>query len=946
MDITDLDYDKTKSIFKIGNDELIIWGHPNEALHDHINKTRILFDTFVDQNLIKNFYDHFKKQNYLNITYTCFQEVLYKMVDFHDAAKISFNFQLKRLKNVQVLEKLKKYDLDEFIDLIEIKHSYVSSLLYFSFLMDNLNLKNNIITLLFSYAIYGHHTSIKDILNQEKFVWDTEELEKETFYLFSGYYFKKDLEDIDLDIYRNLQEDLYTFLKDNQDPVVPFFYSYVYSLLVTSDVVSSSYADEKPLSIEEYSKKWNNRISESLKCLMKETFYQKSYNKKLKTLSSSDLLSKEEVKSLDEIDDLRTEMLKEAAVNLTQALEKDPSQRIFYLNMPTGGGKTNTSMRLALDILENTNINRVIYAMPFINIIEQNYDVIKNNFGLKEDNEEIRAIYSASESIFPNSSDEDKSEIIMKDSFFDYPIICTTFVSLFNSLIKNKKRYKYSLASLTNSVIILDEIQSLPLKNWTSLYYLINELAENYNAYFIIMSATLPNFEDLKLSKDENFDYENIHLIKDPLTYFSHPIFDRTKIMGEVKNFDLDEEDNSELTDYLRVVLEENFQKGYNKGLIVLNTIKTSKWIYECLNDLKEEYGFGIDLLNSTILPSQKRRIIYKINKMSSDSGRYILVSTQSVEAGVDVSFDFVVRDFSTLDSIEQVRGRCNRSRELNKQFKDDNLKGNVYLVNLKRRNRSFYEFIYDKEELETKIKETSFLIENNSDYTYEDILGYYNSVSNDVNQIQDGKEENFVFVDRNNIEYWNKLRYSEISDGSSGIHIIQNKGNQCSFFVANPLNVFVKYNLLQNKTVEFMGVNELVDLYKDHENEFIFTLNEIMFLKGYESRFGVKIFHDNTVDGSELVKCFSRQVNKFKNDFGSKKIIQKGFSSIMHKFIFQVSGNKLEDLVKTQDLERQGFFHIIPKEKIGECEDKIYSLKTGFNFDFMKEYEKDENFI
>lgn len=123
MDITDLTYDKTKSIFKIGNDELIIWGHPNEALHEHINKTRILFDTFVDQNLIKNFYDHFKKQNYLNISYACFQEVLYKMVDFHDAAKISFNFQLKRLKNVQVLEKLKKYDLDEFIDLIEIKHS-------------------------------------------------------------------------------------------------------------------------------------------------------------------------------------------------------------------------------------------------------------------------------------------------------------------------------------------------------------------------------------------------------------------------------------------------------------------------------------------------------------------------------------------------------------------------------------------------------------------------------------------------------------------------------------------------------------------------------------------------------------------------------------------------------------------------------------------------------
>lgn len=944
MDITDLTYDKTKSMFKMGNDEIIIWGHPNEPLQEHINKTRVLFDTFMDQNIIKHFYEHFKKQKYLNISYDCFQEIVYNMVNFHDAAKISFNFQLKRLKNVQVLEKLKEQDLDEFIDLIEIKHSYVSALLYFSFLMDNLNLKDNILTLIFSYAIYGHHTSIKDILNQEKFVWDSEESEEETFYLFSEYYFKKDVEDIDLNVYRNLQDDLYNFLQSNQDPVIPFFYSYVYSLLVTSDVISSSYADKETRSVRKYSKKWNNRITESMKSSMKETFYKKSYNKE--TLSSLDVLSQEKIKSLEYINDLRTEMLKEASLNLTQSLEKNPSKKIFYLNMPTGGGKTNTSMKLALDILENTNINRVIYAMPFINIIEQNYDVIKKNFGLNEADGEVRAIYSASESIFPDNSDEDKSEMIMKDSFFDYPVICTTFVSLFNSLIKNKKKYKYSIASLTNSVIILDEIQSLPLKNWTSLYYLINELAENYNIYFVIMSATLPNFEELKLSKSESFDYENVHLIKNPLTYFSHPLFDRTQIKGEVRDFDLDDEDNSEILNYLRVVLEENFQKGYNKGLIVLNTIKTSKLLHECLNDLKEEYNFGIDLLNSTILPSQKRKTIYKINNMDNDSGRYVLVSTQSVEAGVDVSFDFVVRDFSTLDSIEQVRGRCNRSRELNKQFKDDNLKGNVYLVNLKRRNRSFYEFIYDKEELETKIKETSFLIENNSDYTYEDVLGYYKSVSNDVNQIQDGKEENFVFVDRNNIEYWNKLRYSEISDGSSGIHIIQNKGNQCSFFVANPLNIFVKDKLLQNKTVELMGVNELVDLYKDHEDEFIFTLNEVMFLKDYESRFGVKIFHNNTVDGSELVKCFFRQVKKFKKDFNSKKIIQKEFSSIMHKFIFQVSGNNLEDLVKTQDLTKVGYFHIIPEEKIGEGENKIYSIKTGFNFDFMKEYEKDENFI
>ncbi|HIH95975.1 MAG TPA: hypothetical protein HA348_00545 [Thermoplasmata archaeon] len=90
---------------------------------------------------------------------------------------------------------------------------------------------------------------------------------------------------------------------------------------------------------------------------------------------------------------------------------------------------------------------------------------------------------------------------------------------------------------------------------------------------------------------------------------------------------------------------------------------------------------------------------------MGKTDKKYILVSTQSVEAGVDVSFDFVVRDFATLDSIEQVRGRCNRNRELNE--KDENRKGNAYIINIKRSKKEDYGYIYNKEEKDTKIKET-----------------------------------------------------------------------------------------------------------------------------------------------------------------------------------------------------------------------------------------------
>lgn len=930
MDLFDLEYNPDSSIFNVGNDELLVWGHPYESLNDHITKTKLIFNEFVDIDILKNFYKHFQKQGYITISFEMFEELLDKMVEFHDSAKISFNFQLNRLKNENTSKVLKKYDLYEYIDLIEINHSYVSSLLYSSYLIDKLDLKNNLIMVLCSYAIYGHHTSIRDILNQDEFVWDGTELSENTFYLFTKYYFNRLDDKDDLSPYQDAQKNLYQFLEGSQDPAISFFYSYLYSLLVTADVIASSMAKEDLESVKIYSKNWNNRLNESIQRSMEQEFYKLEYNKQSKNILFKDLLSKEEIETITDINKLRTEMLKESSYNMIKYLKSNPNNRIFYLNIPTGGGKTNSSMKLALDIVKKKNINRIIYAMPFINIIEQNYDIVKDNFGLNEDKNEIRKIYSASESIFSYASDEDKSDIIMKDNFFDYPVIFTTFVSLFNPLIKNKKRYKYSLFSLTNSVIILDEIQSLPLRNWTSLYYLINEISKKYNIYFIIMSATLPKFDELKINKDVTFDYNNVQLIEDPIKYFSHPIFNRTEIRGGIT--ELESGDSFEFLTYFEDILNENFQKNFNKGLIVLNTIKMSKLVYQILKDLTEDYGFGIDLLNSTVIPSEKRKIIHKIGNVT-DGEKYILVSTQSIEAGVDVSFDFVVRDFATLDSIEQVQGRCNRSRELNKKFSDEYIKGNVYIIKIKRDKQFDHLYIYDREEIDTKIKETSNILDRFLNYSYEHVLDYYNAVSKNLNKIQDSKEDNFVIIDRNNLESWNTLKYSQLMD-KHGIHIIQNKDKQCSFYVSNTIDILIESEWLRNGTIESLGLDELEKLYKDHEDDFIFTLNELKYLKEKE---GIQLITNNSVDGTKLINYYKKIIEEVKKDFGAKKLLEKEFSSILYKFIFQVRGNDLDDLVITQDLDKVGYFYIIPEEKIGDGDECIYSMKNGFNFDFMK---------
>ena len=427
---------------------------------------------------------------------------------------------------------------------------------------------------------------------------------------------------------------------------------YIYSLLIVSDVFASDKFDSSVGEVKKIA--FNNRIDSFLYDKMNHSFYNISYNMGLNYEKYVDNLN-----DIADINLLRKQMLLESSKNLLDQLSNN---RVFFLHMPTGGGKTNTSMKLALDIIGNTDANRIIYAMPFINIIEQNFDVISKSFGLSEDEGEIRKIYSGSETIFDEKDDDFKHHILLNDDFFNYPVICTTFVSLFNSIIKNNKKLKFKLSSLANSVIILDEIQSLPLKNWNSLYYIINELAENYNIYFIIMSATLPNFDKLKLDSNTDFSYSNISLIDNPTKYFNHYLFDRTEIKGDMKSFEFNEDSYEEFMEYLWTIIQKNFNQGYNKGLMVFNTIKSSRLVFDKLSEFIEEKqcaddsldlsGLEINLLNSSLMPSTKREIISRINNLDDDK-KYILISTQSVEAGVDVSFDFVVRDFAIIDSIE-----------------------------------------------------------------------------------------------------------------------------------------------------------------------------------------------------------------------------------------------------------------------------------------------------
>lgn len=971
MDIIDLKYDFYDSSFNLDDYIIKIYAHKGEhekekiyeELYYHLEKTKLIFNVLLDEKIIKQFHKFFLENDFIDLNYQNFLEILDDMVYFHDISKISFNFQIKRLKIDDIRNILEKNDKNNILNKIESNHSFLSSLLYLWTLFEKFDFKKNKLLVLLAYVIYGHHTSIKSVFQSAEFISELTNSKELNFRLFLNYLDEPFNEKKFKNFYK-IQKNLSKFLEEIHDKneltsQISFFYSYIYSLMIKSDVIASSYYNEDIEYVKSHISDWDNKIDNNLLNTMDDRF-----NRNLDEFKNQ---------KYNKLNDFRKEMMFESSSKLRNSL-KNSSSKIFYLNLPTGGGKTNTSMKLALDILKNTDTNKIIYSMPFINIIDQNFDVIKNTFlGGNEEYESIRKVYSASESIFREKSDDDKSEILLKDDFFDYPIICTTFVSFFNSIIKNNKKYKYPLSSLANSVVILDEVQSLPLKNWTSLYYLINEISENYNIYFIIMSATIPSFDSLKINNEKNFQYNTVHLIKNPEKYFSHELFKRTKIIDPIEKIEIGLEDGikDNFHDYFNKILSENFNNGYTKCLIVVNTVKTSKFIYQQLiqnmKNNKFDFDFELDLLNSTILSSERKKIIHRINnpysanKADSINKNYILVSTQSVEAGVDVSFDFVIRDLAILDSIEQVRGRCNRSREINDRPGYENQKGKVYLVKLKRNDEYDYRRIYpNNEEYEIRFKETKKILENNLNYNYDDILGYYKKVSERINSDQGEKNKNLIKNDAKNIEHWNRCIYSKIQDDKiNGIHLINEKFESYSFFVSTNQNICIN-SLDFGKEFENMSINDLKNLESDFnsqnifklvngerikvksrdefEKQLIFSINELIYLKQKSEKykhFNLKLIIKNKVDGSEVLRLYKTIYKEIKDDINQKRILRREFSSILNKFIFQSLVFDFEKLRDSFNLKKFGFFYIINSEFIGETSDNIYSLKTGFNFDY-----------
>lgn len=313
---------------------------------------------------------------------------------------------------------------------------------------------------------------------------------------------------------------------------------------------------------------------------------------------------------------------------------------IYRLNLPTGAGKTLTSLRYALHHALAHNKKRIIFTMPLLSIIEQNAGIIHEYIG----NEDILLEHHSNVIETDETGELDKRELLVES--WDVPIIITTMVQLLNTLFAGKTANIRRMQALCNSIIVIDEVQTVPDKMLSLFNLALNFLAKICNATIILCSATQPCFEKTMYPLDKSVK-DLITLTKEQETVFKRV---RLEYKGEM--------DCEELADFAAGILEEN-----NSLLLVCNTKNEAAVMFNLLcSKIKDVKAFHI---SAGMCTAHRKETIKEMQEALENKQQKVLcVSTQVIEAGVDVSFARVIRLLAGMDNIVQATGRENRNRE------------------------------------------------------------------------------------------------------------------------------------------------------------------------------------------------------------------------------------------------------------------------------------------
>jgi CRISPR-associated endonuclease/helicase Cas3 len=315
----------------------------------------------------------------------------------------------------------------------------------------------------------------------------------------------------------------------------------------------------------------------------------------------------------------------------------DKKPQTFSLTVPTGGGKTLSSLAFALDHAVANRQCRVIYAIPFTSIIEQNAGVFQDVLG-RESVLEHHCNYKESD-----NSDEveyNRRRGLAAENW-DAPLVVTTNVQFFESLFSNKPSRCRKLHNIANSVIVLDEAQAIPTEYLEPCLAALRELVEHYNCTVVLCTATQPAFDTSEL---RNRLPQITEIIDQPQQLYENLRRTKVEFVGKLSN--------EKLAGRLQQI---------EQVLCIVSTKPQACQLFEMLPE-----GIGNYHLSTNMYPEHRRRVLDEIRLRLKQGEPCRVISTSLVEAGVDLDFPVVYRAMAGLDSIAQAAGRCNREGRMN----------------------------------------------------------------------------------------------------------------------------------------------------------------------------------------------------------------------------------------------------------------------------------------
>lgn len=331
-----------------------------------------------------------------------------------------------------------------------------------------------------------------------------------------------------------------------------------------------------------------------------------------------------------------------------QKIDEIQRPGIFSLTAPTGSGKTLLAATWLLKLREKIAresevVPKAIVVLPFLSVIDQTtkeYEALLTTGGKKADGSWFLTSHSLSDRKYKKGMEEDAEHFFIDT--WRTELVITTYDQFLMSLMDSRARYQMRFHNLCDSLVVMDEVQSLPCKLWKPLEEVLGSLVKIGNTSILLMSATLPAIIS-----------EAKPLLEDYFSYFER--FNRYQLQFRLERKIKIENFCEEVLNQRNAWLAEN-----KRVLIVLNTRRSARLVRDILASDWPNNFFHIPVffLSADVTPKDRLKAINIIK----EGNPCIVISTQCIEAGVDIDMDLVIRDFAPFDSLIQIGGRCNRN--------------------------------------------------------------------------------------------------------------------------------------------------------------------------------------------------------------------------------------------------------------------------------------------